>query len=218
MPWFHVGLCRAVATYVAPTEARAPLLREQLLPPRMPQGIERLHVALDDDVRIREGLHRAVDAGFAQQVQGGVGRPVGVVADVVRHRAGELVVGVEAGHLDDALQVQRLDRGIGIVEEVVVVEEIRQHVRVHDQRGVDLLWIGVAKQHQLFGQFLQQGIEQKLAKKIVSTIKDAKLKVEAQINGDKLRVTGKKRDDLQDVIALLKKTCLLYTSPSPRDS
>ena len=53
---------------------------------------------------------------------------------------------------------------------------------------------------------VKQGIEQKLAKKIVTTIKDAKLKVEAQINGDKLRVTGKKRDDLQDVIALLKKT------------
>ena len=53
---------------------------------------------------------------------------------------------------------------------------------------------------------VKQGIEQKLAKKIVATIKDAKLKVEAQINGDKLRVTGKKRDDLQDVIALLKKT------------
>ena len=45
---------------------------------------------------------------------------------------------------------------------------------------------------------VKQGIEQKLAKKIVATIKEAKLKVEAQINGDKLRVTGKKRDDLQD--------------------
>ena len=51
---------------------------------------------------------------------------------------------------------------------------------------------------------VKQGIEQKLAKKIVTTIKDAKLKVEAQINGDKLRVTGKKRDDLQAVMALLK--------------
>lgn len=53
---------------------------------------------------------------------------------------------------------------------------------------------------------VKQGIEQKLAKKIVATIKDAKLKVEAQINGDKLRISGKKRDDLQDVIALLKKS------------
>jgi len=53
---------------------------------------------------------------------------------------------------------------------------------------------------------VKQGIEQKLAKKIAATIKEAKIKVETQINGDKLRVTGKKRDDLQDVIALLKKT------------
>ncbi|MGH8108246.1 MAG: YajQ family cyclic di-GMP-binding protein [Arenimonas sp.] len=53
---------------------------------------------------------------------------------------------------------------------------------------------------------IKQGIEQKLAKKIVGIIKDAKLKVEAQINGEKLRVTAKKRDDLQDVMALLKKS------------
>ncbi|MFC6839583.1 YajQ family cyclic di-GMP-binding protein [Xanthomonas theicola] len=52
---------------------------------------------------------------------------------------------------------------------------------------------------------VKQGIEQKLAKKIVATIKDARLKVEAQINGDKLRISGKKRDDLQEVMALLKK-------------
>jgi len=53
---------------------------------------------------------------------------------------------------------------------------------------------------------IKQGIEQKLAKKIVGIIKDAKLKVEAQINGEKLRVSAKKRDDLQDVMALLKKS------------
>ena len=52
---------------------------------------------------------------------------------------------------------------------------------------------------------IRQGIEQKLAKKIVGAIKDAKLKVEAQINGEKLRVTGKKRDDLQAAMALLRK-------------
>jgi len=53
---------------------------------------------------------------------------------------------------------------------------------------------------------VKQGIEQKIAKKIAATLKEAKLKVESQINGDKLRVTGKKRDDLQDAIALLKKS------------
>ncbi|MDF3983126.1 YajQ family cyclic di-GMP-binding protein [Luteibacter sp. PPL201] len=52
---------------------------------------------------------------------------------------------------------------------------------------------------------VKQGIEQAAAKKIIARIKDAKLKVEAQINGEKVRVTGKKRDDLQTAIALLRK-------------
>ncbi|MEN1929747.1 YajQ family cyclic di-GMP-binding protein [Luteimonas sp. MJ204] len=51
---------------------------------------------------------------------------------------------------------------------------------------------------------VKQGIERDLAKKIGAEIKAAKLKVDTQINGDKLRVTGKKRDDLQDVMALLR--------------
>ena len=51
---------------------------------------------------------------------------------------------------------------------------------------------------------IRQGIEGDLAKQIVKRIKGAKLKVQAAIQGDKVRVTGKKRDDLQDVIALLK--------------
>lgn len=52
---------------------------------------------------------------------------------------------------------------------------------------------------------IKQGIEQKQAKAIIARLKEAKLKVEAQINGDKLRVSGKKRDDLQAAIALLRK-------------
>lgn len=52
---------------------------------------------------------------------------------------------------------------------------------------------------------IKQGIEQPIAKKIIAKIKEAKLKVEAQINGEKIRVTGKKRDDLQTAIALLRK-------------
>ena len=51
---------------------------------------------------------------------------------------------------------------------------------------------------------VQQGIERELAKKLQATLKEAKLKVDTQINGDKLRVNGKKRDDLQAAIALLK--------------
>ena len=51
---------------------------------------------------------------------------------------------------------------------------------------------------------VKQGIEQPVAKKLVGALKAAKLKVEAQINGDKLRVSGKKRDDLQKAMAVLR--------------
>jgi len=51
---------------------------------------------------------------------------------------------------------------------------------------------------------LNQGIAQDAAKELSKQIRDAKLKVQVQIQGDQLRVQGKKRDDLQEVIALLK--------------
>jgi hypothetical protein len=53
---------------------------------------------------------------------------------------------------------------------------------------------------------VRQGIEQPVAKKIITAIKGAKLKVETQINGDKLRISGKKKDDLQLAMALLRKS------------
>ena len=51
---------------------------------------------------------------------------------------------------------------------------------------------------------LRQGIGQDIAKRIAREIKDSKLKVQAAIQGDELRVSGKKRDDLQAAIALLR--------------
>jgi len=53
---------------------------------------------------------------------------------------------------------------------------------------------------------VKQGIEMETAKQIVKAIKDSKIKVQAQIQGDELRVTGKNRDDLQAAIALLRKS------------
>ncbi|MDX2024286.1 MAG: YajQ family cyclic di-GMP-binding protein [Deltaproteobacteria bacterium] len=52
---------------------------------------------------------------------------------------------------------------------------------------------------------IKQGIESDVAKKIVKRLKDEKFKVQASIQGDELRVTGKNRDDLQSVIAFLRK-------------
>lgn len=51
---------------------------------------------------------------------------------------------------------------------------------------------------------MRQGLDQPLAKKIVKMIKDKKMKVQAQVQGEQVRVTGKKRDDLQQVMAMLR--------------
>ena len=53
---------------------------------------------------------------------------------------------------------------------------------------------------------LKEGIDRDTAKQLTKLIKDAKLKVQAQVNGDKLRVTGKKRDDLQAAMATVRET------------
>lgn len=63
---------------------------------------------------------------------------------------------------------------------------------------------------------IRQGIDKDTSKKIVKLIKDQKLKVQAAIQGDQVRVTGKKRDDLQAVMAMLKQqdlpVALQYTN------
>lgn len=53
---------------------------------------------------------------------------------------------------------------------------------------------------------LRKGIDQDNAKKIVKQIKESKIKVQASIQGDQVRVTGKKRDDLQQTMALLRES------------
>jgi uncharacterized protein YajQ (UPF0234 family) len=52
---------------------------------------------------------------------------------------------------------------------------------------------------------VKHGIDADVGKKVARLIKDSKLKVQAQIQGDKVRVSGKKRDDLQEAIAFLRK-------------
>jgi cyclic-di-GMP-binding protein len=78
------------------------------------------------------------------------------------------------------------------------------------RRGIDVAAIEPGKVEAVSGDkakqvlAVRQGIGADLARKIVRLVKDSKLKVQAQIQGEQLRVTGKKRDDLQQVIALLK--------------
>ncbi|MEX0729644.1 MAG: YajQ family cyclic di-GMP-binding protein [Aquisalimonadaceae bacterium] len=77
------------------------------------------------------------------------------------------------------------------------------------KRGIDIACVELGKLEQAGKEArrkatLRQGIDSELARKIVKLVKDAKLKVQAAIQGDKVRITGKKRDDLQSVIALLR--------------
>ncbi|HKF95427.1 MAG TPA: DUF520 family protein, partial [Gammaproteobacteria bacterium] len=55
---------------------------------------------------------------------------------------------------------------------------------------------------------IRHGIDTDLARKIVKIVKEAKLKVQAAIQGEKVRITGKSRDDLQQVIGLLREAKL----------
>jgi uncharacterized protein YajQ (UPF0234 family) len=78
------------------------------------------------------------------------------------------------------------------------------------KRNVDVRFLDIGKVEKMGGDKVKQvikiknGIESDAAKKIQRIIKDSKIKVQASIQGDALRVTGAKRDDLQGTIALLK--------------
>jgi uncharacterized protein YajQ (UPF0234 family) len=78
------------------------------------------------------------------------------------------------------------------------------------KRGIDIACLEVqdpevnlARAKQLV--VLKHGIDAETGRKVSRLLKDSKLKVQAQVQGDKVRVTGKKRDDLQEAIAYLRK-------------
>lgn len=78
------------------------------------------------------------------------------------------------------------------------------------KRGIDVGALDIGKVEESGGKARQkvtvkQGIDTETAKKLVRLLKDSKIKVQAAIQGDSLRVTGKKKDDLQEAIALLRK-------------
>ncbi len=80
------------------------------------------------------------------------------------------------------------------------------------KRGISLKALTYGKIESALGStvrqsiMLQQGIPSEKAKEIVKAIKETRLKVQAQIQGDQLRVSGKNRDDLQSVIKLLRES------------
>jgi uncharacterized protein YajQ (UPF0234 family) len=91
------------------------------------------------------------------------------------------------------------------------LEQIRDSLKVFCvKRGIDAKALDFQKEEKAGGNTLRQevklrnGIEQEIAKKIIKQIKDLKLKVQASIKGDEIKIDGKKRDDLQEAIAFLR--------------
>ena len=80
------------------------------------------------------------------------------------------------------------------------------------KRGVDIRCLELGKPEEIGGRKMKQivkvreGVEQELAKKIVKLVKDSKMKVQASIQGTEVRVSGAKKDLLQDAIALVRKS------------
>src|ERR671921_2422393 len=113
----------------------------------------------------------------------------GSKADVV-HEKNELVLTAEdetkLRNMNDILQQKLVRRGVPL--------KAFSYGRVEPAAG------GTVRQHAA----IQQGIPSDKAKEIVKFIKESKLKVQAAIQGDTVRVTGRDRDTLQDVIAQLK--------------
>jgi len=97
-------------------------------------------------------------------------------------------------HAEEAFQLGQM---LDILESKLIKRGI--DVRVLDAGEVEA---SGKQKRQRFG--LKQGIDKETAKKIVKLVKDSKLKVQSQIQGEQVRVTGKKRDDLQEVMALTK--------------
>jgi uncharacterized protein YajQ (UPF0234 family) len=80
------------------------------------------------------------------------------------------------------------------------------------KRGIDVRCLKTGDIDKVSGNKVKQtvavreGVEQELAKKIVKVVKDSKLKVQASIQGDAVRITGAKKDLLQETIALVRKS------------
>jgi uncharacterized protein YajQ (UPF0234 family) len=89
------------------------------------------------------------------------------------------------------------------VEDILTSKLTKRNVDVRYLDKGDVQKAGGDKVKQVFK--VRNGIETEQAKKITRVIKDSKLKVQAAIQGDAVRVTGAKRDDLQAAMALIKK-------------
>lgn len=109
-------------------------------------------------------------------------------------------------------KVERTDSTLTInADDDMKLRQMHELLKGHiTRRGVDAGVLEFKDPEQSAGQAVRQtvivreGIDRDMARKITKSVKDAKIKVQIAVQGDELRVTGKKRDDLQAVIAHVK--------------
>jgi uncharacterized protein YajQ (UPF0234 family) len=104
----------------------------------------------------------------------------------------------EEGIIVESSADGRLEAAVDVLKSKLV----KRQVSLKSIAGGEPKEIGGGRYKAIFT--LNEGIAQDAAKDLVKDIKDMKLKVQVQIQGDQLRVSGKKRDDLQEVIAAIR--------------
>lgn len=97
---------------------------------------------------------------------------------------------------DEEFQVQQMD-------EILRMKLVKRNIEATAAEFGDITRSG---KKSIQSVSFKEGIDKELAKKIIKIIKDAKIKVDAKINDDIIRVTGKKRDELQATIALVRES------------
>jgi uncharacterized protein YajQ (UPF0234 family) len=108
--------------------------------------------------------------------------------------------------------VERVDETITVLaDDDMRLKQLQELLKVYfTRRSVDPKALEFKPEEKAAGStvrqvvLIKQGIDKDTAKTLVKAIKDSKIKVQVAIQGDEVRVTGKKRDELQDVIAMLK--------------
>ncbi|WP_306518075.1 YajQ family cyclic di-GMP-binding protein [Rheinheimera sp.] len=91
------------------------------------------------------------------------------------------------------------------MKEIFLAKAVKRNLDVRSFKEEDVVHSGKTYSQLLS---LKQGIDQDMSRKIVKLIKESKCKVQAAVQGDEVRVSGKKRDDLQEAIALIRQADL----------
>ena len=124
----------------------------------MAKALQGFDVALVDTGGIGKSGDCTVDAAFAQQVQGRIGRTIGEILDVVGGAAGKFILRVQAGNLEYAIVIQPAEQSVSFGEEKMVVEKLSHRERVNQKSRVKLLSRCFSQQRKFALKFSKQGV------------------------------------------------------------